>query len=125
MKQEYYEYWDLPIGTPDGPQTEEEANKNSMMNRKCTTCTARKVLAFQRGLRTRSFSGIEKKNTSIRKIGYRFRNEWKYTKVYHSWAGGEYQEADQDIERVDKLIKYKPKFGDYRALLPERSFPPG
>ncbi|WP_380132992.1 hypothetical protein [Kroppenstedtia eburnea] len=52
-------------------------------------------------------------------ISFLFETSGKYTKVYHSWSGGVYQEADQGIEHVDKLIKDKPEFGDYWALLPE------
>ncbi len=54
----------------------------------------KKGVGIPKGIENQIFSGIEKKNTSIRKIGYRFRNEWKYTKVYHSWA-----------ESIRKLIK--------------------
>ncbi|MFD1410009.1 hypothetical protein ACFQ49_18005 [Kroppenstedtia eburnea] len=52
-------------------------------------------------------------------ISFLFETSGKYDKVYHSWSGGEYREADQGIEHVDKLIKDKPEFGDYWALLPE------
>ncbi|MGF7088591.1 hypothetical protein JOD24_002440 [Kroppenstedtia sanguinis] len=167
MKQEYYEYWDLPSGTPDDPLTEEEAKKLHderemyvvvfkegdtpkfvvKMQFRTWYCTVLHLNENRREKIIEAYSEMydmyDKTGVGIPKgienqiflrnrqekyfdkegwISFLFETSGKYDKVYHSWSGGEYQKADQGIERVDKLIKNKPAFGDYWALLPEESW---
>ena len=53
--------------------------------------------------------------------GWLYEISGKYRRSYHSWSGG-VLEREEGIERVDKLIKDKPEFGNYWALLPEESW---
>ncbi|MFD1428457.1 hypothetical protein [Kroppenstedtia sanguinis] len=50
-----------------------------------------------------------------------FETNGKYRRV-HRKSSGEIIEREEGIQRVDKLIKDKPEFGNYWALLPEESW---
>ncbi len=50
-----------------------------------------------------------------------FETNGKYRRV-HRKGSGEIIEREEGIEHVDKLIKDKPEFGDYGALLPGESW---
>ncbi|MFD1434308.1 hypothetical protein ACFQ5F_05135 [Kroppenstedtia eburnea] len=163
MKQEYYEYWDLPSGTPDGPLTEKEAKKLHdeqemyvvvfkegdtpkfvvKMQFRTWYCTVFHLNENRREKIIEAYSemydmydktgigipkGIENqiflRNRQEKYFDKEGWNSWlyevsgKYRRSYHSWSGG-VLEREEGIEHVDTLIKDKPEFDDYWALLPE------
>ncbi|MFD1428615.1 hypothetical protein [Kroppenstedtia sanguinis] len=166
MRKEYYEYWDLPSGTPDGPLTEIEAKKLHdeqemyvvvfkegespkfvvKMQFRTWYCTVFHLNENRRDKILEAYSEMydmyDKTGVGIPKgidnqiflrnrqeqyfdmkewVSWLFETNGKYRRV-HRKSSGEIIEREEGIERVDKLIKDKPEFGNYWALLPEESW---
>ncbi len=110
--------WSSEHGTaPSSISMKTEGKRCSKPTRKCTTCTTKQELVFRKGLTTRSFlrNRQEKYFDKEGWNGWLYEISGKYKRSYHSWSGG-VLEREEGIERVDKLIKDKPEFGNYLGL---------